>query len=44
MIFPGNIPHKAYSFAYQTCPLRVTLAFKINYNPNVAGNVVGDWR
>ena len=44
MIFPGNIPHKAYSFAYQTCPLRVTLAFKIDYNPNVAGNVVGDWR
>ena len=30
MIFPGNIPHKAYSFAYQRCPLRVTLAFKIN--------------
>ena len=30
VIFPGNIPHKAYSFAYQDCPLRVTLAFKIN--------------
>ena len=44
IIFPGNIDHKAYSFAYQTCPLRVTLAFKIIYNPNVAGNVVGDWR
>tara|TARA_B100000131_G_C17851615_1_gene506165 strand:- start:140 stop:664 length:525 start_codon:yes stop_codon:yes gene_type:complete len=44
MIFPGNIKHKGYSLAYQTCPLRVTLAFKINYNPNVAGNVVGDWR
>ena len=44
MIFPGKIKHKAYSFAYQTCPLRVTLAFKIDYNPNVAGNVVGDWR
>ena len=35
MIFPGNIPHKAYSFAYQTCPLRVTLAFKINVDHNV---------
>ena len=30
VIFPGNIYHKAYSFAYQNCPLRVTLAFKIN--------------
>ena len=30
VIFPGNIHHKAYSFAYQDCPLRVTLAFKIN--------------
>ena len=30
VIFPGNIPHKAYSFAYQECPLRVSLAFKIN--------------
>ena len=30
VIFPGNIYHKAYSFAYQDCPLRVTLAFKIN--------------
>ena len=30
VIFPGNISHKAYSFAYQDCPLRVTLAFKIN--------------
>ena len=44
MIFPGNIPHKAYSFAYQTCPLRVTLAFKINDNSNGVGSVVGDWR
>ena len=44
MIFPGKIKHKAYSFAYQICPLRVTLAFKIDNNPNVAGNVVGDWR
>jgi hypothetical protein len=30
VIFSGNIHHKAYSFAYQTDPLRVTLAFKIN--------------
>ena len=30
VMFPGNIFHKAYSFAYQDCPLRVTLAFKIN--------------
>ena len=30
VIFPGNIYHKGYSFAYQDCPLRVTLAFKIN--------------
>tara|TARA_B100001996_G_scaffold13751_1_gene11448 strand:+ start:1282 stop:1812 length:531 start_codon:yes stop_codon:yes gene_type:complete len=30
LIFPGMNSHKAYSFAYQTCPLRVTLAFKIH--------------
>ena len=30
VIFPGNIYHKAYSFAYQNCPLRISLAFKIN--------------
>tara|TARA_B100000131_G_C17672984_1_gene433210 strand:- start:24 stop:509 length:486 start_codon:yes stop_codon:yes gene_type:complete len=30
VIFPGNILHKAYSFAYQYCPIRTTLAFKIN--------------
>ena len=30
LIFPGTNSHKAYSFAYQTCPLRVTLAFKIH--------------
>ena len=29
VIFPGNIFHKAYSFAYQNCPLRISLAFKI---------------
>ena len=26
--FPGNIMHKAYSFAYQDCPMRVSLAYK----------------
>ena len=30
VIFPGSILHKAYSFAYQYCPIRTTLAFKIN--------------
>ena len=30
IIFPGKIRHKAYSFAYQDCTLRVTLSFKIN--------------
>jgi len=46
MIFPGNIPHKAYSLAYQKCPLRITLAFKIQINDisNDVGSVVGDWR
>ena len=29
VMFPGNIFHKAYSFAYQNCPLRISLAFKI---------------
>ncbi len=30
MIFNGLLSHKAYSFVYQQCPLRITLAFKIN--------------
>jgi hypothetical protein len=30
VIFPGNNMHKGYSFSYQRCPMRVTLAFKIN--------------
>ena len=30
LIFEGSLTHKAYSFAYQACPLRVSLAFKIN--------------
>ena len=32
LIFPGRLPHKAYSFSYQTCPMRISLAFKINYS------------
>jgi len=26
--FPGNIIHKGYSFAYQDCPMRISLAYK----------------
>ena len=29
-IFPGRIKHKGYSFCYQSCPMRVSLAFKLN--------------
>ena len=29
-IFPGRIMHKGYSFCYQSCPMRVSLAFKLN--------------
>ena len=29
-IFPGRIVHKGYSFCYQSCPMRVSLAFKLN--------------
>ena len=32
LIFPGRIAHKGYSFSYQTCPMRISLAFKINYS------------
>lgn len=28
--FPGNILHKGYSFSHQSCPMRVSLAFKLN--------------
>ena len=31
MSFPGNCPHKGYSFAYQECPMRISLAYKMNY-------------
>ena len=30
VIFPGRVMHKAYSFSYQTCPSRISLAFKLN--------------
>ena len=30
VIFPGMIMHKGYSFSYQKCPMRVSLAFKLN--------------
>lgn len=30
IIFPGMIKHKGYSFAYQGCPTRQSLAFKLN--------------
>jgi hypothetical protein len=30
VIFPGNIPHKGYSFANQNCPMRISLAFKLS--------------
>tara|TARA_Y100000590_G_scaffold135634_1_gene155247 strand:- start:151 stop:648 length:498 start_codon:yes stop_codon:yes gene_type:complete len=29
LIFPGRIMHKGYSFSYQICPMRLSLAFKI---------------
>ena len=27
--FNSNIPHKAYSFSNQNCPMRITVAFKL---------------
>ena len=30
LIFPGRIMHKGYSFSYQSCPMRISLAFKLN--------------
>ena len=30
VFFPGRTFHKGYSFAYQRCPMRVSLAFKLN--------------
>lgn len=29
LCFPGNLFHKGYSFSYQDCPMRVTLAYKM---------------
>jgi len=29
--FPGNLLHKAYSFSYQHCPMRISLAYKLNF-------------
>ncbi len=30
LIFPGRIMHKGYSFSYQKCPMRISLAFKLD--------------
>ena len=30
VLFPGNLKHKGYSYAYQDTPMRVSLAFKLN--------------
>ena len=30
LIFPGKIMHKGYAFSYQTCPMRISLAFKLD--------------
>ena len=29
VIFPGKLKHKGYSFSYQHCPMRITLAYKL---------------
>jgi hypothetical protein len=36
--FPGNIKHKAYSFSYQDCPMRISLAYKLQYNKTMDEN------
>ena len=28
--FDGNIPHKAFAYSRQDCPMRITLAYKLN--------------
>jgi len=33
VIFPSNCFHKAYSFAYQTCPMRISLTYKLLIKP-----------
>ena len=35
VIFDGNISHKAYSFSYQHCPIRYSLAYKLNFKSNL---------
>jgi len=34
IIFDGMTPHKAFPFSRQACPMRITLAFKLNENRN----------
>jgi hypothetical protein len=29
VVFPGNLPHKAYAYSFQECPMRITLAYKL---------------
>lgn len=29
VVFPGNIMHKAYAYSRQTCPMRISLAYKL---------------
>ncbi len=29
LLFPGNTPHKGYSYCYQDCPMRISLAYKL---------------
>ena len=31
LLFDGNLFHKGYSFSYQDCPMRISLAYKINF-------------
>lgn len=31
LLFDGNLFHKGYSFSYQNCPMRISLAYKINF-------------
>ena len=35
VIFDGNISHKGYSFSYQHCPIRYSLAYKLNYKQDL---------
>tara|TARA_Y100000389_G_scaffold194379_1_gene224293 strand:+ start:4890 stop:5372 length:483 start_codon:yes stop_codon:yes gene_type:complete len=31
VLFNGNHPHKGFSYAYQECPMRINLAYKMNF-------------